>query len=135
MIQSAARDHVEVVLDHDQRMAGGDQPAERAEQLRDVVEVQAGRRLVEQEQRAARVDALRVRGDVVGCAGEVSGELQPLRFAAGERRHRLAEPQVVEADVGERRERGVDVALAGEERARLARPSSRARRRSTGLRA
>ena len=45
-------DHVEVVLDHEQRMARGEQPLERAEQLRDVVEVQAGRRLVEEEQRA-----------------------------------------------------------------------------------
>ena len=47
-------DHVEVVLDDDQRMPGVEQPAERAQQLRDVVEVQAGRRLVEQEQLAAR---------------------------------------------------------------------------------
>ena len=44
-------DHVEVVLDDDQRMAGREQLAERAQQLRDVVEVQAGGRLVEQEQR------------------------------------------------------------------------------------
>ena len=43
-------DHVEVVLDHDQRMAGVDQPAEGLQQLRDVVEVQAGGGFVEQEQ-------------------------------------------------------------------------------------
>ena len=35
--------------------------------------------------------------------GQMAGELQPLRLAARERRHRLAEAQVIEADVGERR--------------------------------
>ena len=45
-------DDVEVVLDDDQRMAGVEQLAQRAHQLGDVVEVQAGGRLVEQEQRA-----------------------------------------------------------------------------------
>ena len=33
------------------------------------------------------------------------GQLQPLRFAAGERRHRLAEFEVLKADVCQRRER------------------------------
>jgi hypothetical protein len=49
----AGADDVEVVLDHHQRVAGGDEAAEGAQQLGDVVEVQAGRRLVEEEQRAA----------------------------------------------------------------------------------
>ena len=40
-------DHVEVVLDDHQRVAGFEQLAERGEQLGDVVEVQAGGRLVE----------------------------------------------------------------------------------------
>ena len=40
-------DDVEVVLDHDERVAGGEQLAQRFEQLGDVFEVQAGRRLVE----------------------------------------------------------------------------------------
>ncbi len=56
--------------------------------------------------------------DVVD-ASEESGELQPLRFAARERRYRLPEPQIIETHLGERRERDVDVAIAGEERARL----------------
>ena len=34
-------------------VAGGDEPIERGDELRDVGEVQAGGRLVEQEQRAA----------------------------------------------------------------------------------
>ncbi len=40
-------DHVEIVLDDQQRVAGLEQFPERGQQLRDVVEVQAGRRLVE----------------------------------------------------------------------------------------
>ena len=40
-------DHVEVVLDHEHRVAQVDQPAEHGQQLLDVVEVQAGGRLVE----------------------------------------------------------------------------------------
>src|SRR6185369_16452864 len=68
-------DDVEVVLDHDERMAGRDQFAESAQQLRNVVEMEAGRRLVEQEQLGgSRAAARRL--------GEVAGELQPLRFAA-----------------------------------------------------
>ncbi len=50
---------VEVVLDDHQRVPGGDQLAERAQQLGDVVEVQSGRRLVEQKQRAAACGGLR----------------------------------------------------------------------------
>src|SRR5262249_39020553 len=66
---------------------------------RDVVEVEAGRRLVEEEERALRAAPLR-RG-----LGEMSRELQPLRLAAGERGHRLAEPQVLEPDLRERGKR------------------------------
>ena len=43
----AGGDHVEVVFDHDQRIAGGDQLTECAQQFRHVVEVQPGRRFVE----------------------------------------------------------------------------------------
>ena len=53
MIQSAARDHIQIVLDDQQRMAGLDQAPEGAQQLRDIVEMQSGGRFIEQEQRAA----------------------------------------------------------------------------------
>src|SRR5262249_47393661 len=42
---------VEVVLDNDEGVAGRQQPAERPEQLCDVVEMQPGRGLVEKEER------------------------------------------------------------------------------------
>jgi hypothetical protein len=71
-----------------------------ARSSRDVVEVQAGGRLVEQEQRAARPAA--ALSPLARGLGEEAGELQALRLAARQRRHRLAEPQVVEADVLER---------------------------------
>ena len=50
MIQSEARITSRLCSITDQRMAGGEQLAEGAQQLGDVVEVQAGGRLVEQEQ-------------------------------------------------------------------------------------
>ena len=109
----AGADHVEVVLDDDERVSGGDQPPERAEELGDVVEMEPGRRLVEEEQRPL-LGARRRRGP-----GEVPGELEPLRLAAGEGRHRLPEAQVLEADLGERREHRRDVVLAGEDLERL----------------
>ena len=83
-------DDVEVVLDDDDRVALVDEPLQHAEQLADVLEVQAGRRLVE---------------DVDGAAGrpllQLGGQLDALRLAAGQRRGRLAEPDVAEADVVE----------------------------------
>ena len=93
-------DHVEVVLDHDQRMPGVEQLAQRAHQLGDVVEVQAGGRLVEQEQRAPSSPA-GWRG-AAGRLGQEAGQLQPLRLAARQRRHRLAQAHVVEADIDDR---------------------------------
>src|SRR5450830_1643355 len=48
----AGPDHVQVVLDHQQRMPGLQQLAQGAHELGDVVEMQAGGGFVEQEQRA-----------------------------------------------------------------------------------
>ena len=50
---------------------------------------------------------------------EVPRELEPLRLAAGERRHRLAEPQVLQPDLDERLQSRDDVRLLREERDRL----------------
>ena len=85
-------DDVEVVLDDDDRVPRRDEAVERRDELRDVGEVQARRRLVEEEQRAA------LRAGV----GELGRELQPLRLAARQRRHRLPQRQVLEPDVDER---------------------------------
>ena len=79
------------MLDHDDRVAAVDQAVQQVQQLGDVVEVQAGRRLVEDVERPAG-----------GALGQLPGELHALRFAAGERRRRLAELDVAEADLVER---------------------------------
>jgi hypothetical protein len=89
-------DHVEVVLDHQQRMPGVQQLAQRAHQLGDVVEVQPGGGLVEQEQRARFWPPP---GAGPGGLGQEAGQLQALRLAAAERGHRLAQAHVVQADV------------------------------------
>ncbi len=99
---------VEVVFDHHQRMSLRHQTAERAEQTCDVLEMQAGGRLVEQEQLPAH-----------GAAGKVLGKLEALRLAAGQRRHRLAQVQILQADCGERFEYAQDVRRIGKECQRL----------------
>ena len=73
-------DDVEVVLDHDQRVAGVAQRVQHVQQQLDVGEVQAGGRLVEDVERAAGV-----------ALGQLERELDALRLAARERRRALAE--------------------------------------------
>src|SRR5262245_56618865 len=75
-------------------MPGGDQGTKRAQELRDILEVQARRRPGEQQHLALfRLSFTSAQ------LGEVSRELQALRLAARECWHRLAESQVLEADI------------------------------------
>ncbi len=97
-------DDVEVVLDHQDRVALLDQPGEHGEQSADVLEVQASGRLVEQIDRVAG-----------GAFGQLRGQLDPLRLAAGQRRSRLAEADITEADIDEGLEMAGDRRLVGEE--------------------
>ena len=92
-----------------QRVAGLEQLAERGEQLGDVVEVQARRRLVEDVQQA-----------LAAVRRQVRGNLDPLRLAARERRRRLAEPEIAEADLVEHLQPAQHLRRAAEERQRLA---------------
>ncbi|SQA72392.1 Uncharacterised protein [Burkholderia mallei] len=117
-------DHVEIVLDHDQRMAAREQLAERLHQLRDVVEMQPGGGLVEHEEPRPR-DARLFRDDAAPVARlrgfrEKARQLQALRLAAGQRRHRLAELHVFEADVDDRLQHAQHVGVGGETRRGLA---------------
>ena len=66
-------DHVEVVLDHDHRVAMVAQAVQHLEQHFDVGEVQAGGGFVEDVERAPGV-----------ALGEFGGELHALRLTAGE---------------------------------------------------
>ena len=108
-----------VVPDDDDRLAGVHEPVEQAQQVLDVGEVQAGRRLVEDE------DAALLR--------HVGGQLEALPLAARQRRERLAQPEVAEPDVGQPLEdgaRGGRARLAGaEEGERIVHGQRRARRR------
>ena len=82
---------VEVVLDDEHRVAGVDEVVQHFQQQLDIGEVQAGRRFVEQVQRAAG-----------RFFHQLAGQLDALGFAAGERGRRLADLDVVEADVVQR---------------------------------
>src|SRR6476620_5169471 len=90
-------DHVEVVLDDDDRIAFVDKAVENGEQLADVLEMQAGGRLVE---------------DVDGAAGgpllQLAGQLDALRLTAGQRRRRLPQPHIAQPDVDQRLQVPVD---------------------------
>ena len=73
-------DDVEVVLDHDDGVAGVAQLVQHLQQQLDVGEVQAGGRLVEDVQRAAGV-----------ALAELERQLDALRLAARQRGRALAE--------------------------------------------
>src|SRR3954452_9113442 len=97
-------DHVEVVLDHDDRVALVDQPLEHREQRLHVGEVEAGGGLVEDVERLAR-----------GDLRQLGGQLHPLRLAPRQRRGRLTEADVVEADVVQRLEAAADLRYVAKE--------------------
>ncbi len=118
----AGADHVQVVLDHDQRMPRLQQLAQGTHQLGDVVEVQARGRLVEQEQHAfggqrlarrraacshrtttplAPLAAL-ARLACLGGLGQKTRQLQALRLATTERGHRLAQLHVFQTHIHDR---------------------------------
>ena len=87
--------------EHEQRVAGIDEAPESTQEFRHVVEMQAGGGFVEQKQRAAVRAGRRASGALLllrcglftsGVVGQVSGKLQTLCLAAGERGHGLAEP-------------------------------------------
>ena len=112
---------VQIVLDDHHRVAQLDQPIEHVQQLGQVVEVQAGGRLVEQVERLA---GIRPR--------QFGGQLNALRLAARERRRRLAQPHVIEPHVAERLQHAADFGNVGEQFHGPARRSFPARRRSSG---
>src|SRR5215212_1186887 len=97
-------DDVEIVFDDDDRIALVDEPVEHVEQLADVLEMQAGGRLVEDVDRPTRRTLLQL-----GC------ELDPLRLTARKRRRRLAQPHVAQPHVDQRLEIPVDRADRSEE--------------------
>ena len=89
----AAGGDAHVVLNADDGVALVDEPVQHAEEQAHVLEVQAGRRLVEDVQRATGV-----------ALAQLRGQLDALRLAAGERRRALAEVDVAEADIVQRLE-------------------------------
>ncbi|MNI55025.1 hypothetical protein D3C73_1099510 [compost metagenome] len=70
------------MFDDQQRVARGQQLAERTHQPRHVIKVQAGGGFVEQEQ-AALLGDLGRGNTAAGRFGQVAGQLQALRFATG----------------------------------------------------
>ena len=84
--------HVQVVLHHEQRVAGGHQAAQRVDQHRDVRDVQARGGLVHQKQHA--LPGLAPPRSLRSDPGQVAGDLQPLRLASRQRGYGLAQGEV-----------------------------------------
>ena len=97
------------MLNDDDRVAQIDQPVQHVEQPSEIVEMEAGCRLVEQVERLPRVGPRKL-----------GRQLHPLGLAAGERRRGLPESEVVEADVAERLQDAADLRDVGEQFGRLA---------------
>src|SRR5256885_14379835 len=86
-----------------------EQLLERGEQLRDIVEVQTGGRLVEDVEQTLAAVRRQMRGD-----------LDPLRLSARQRGCRLAEPQISEPNLVEHLKAPQHLRRTAEERERLA---------------
>ena len=112
-------DHVEVVLDHDQRVAGIQQLAEaRASAWR--CRRSAGRWSARRTGTACPSSPAAAAVPRLRRLGQEAGELQALRLAARQRGHRLAELHVLEADVDDRLQHAQHLAVLGEQLHRLA---------------
>src|SRR5439155_9067445 len=95
-------DHIQVVLDHDHGIAVVTQAMQDGEQHLDVVEMQAGGRLIKN-----------IQGTTGVAFGQFQRELHPLRLPARERRRRLSQRDVTEPHVEQRSQ------LARDDRHRL----------------
>ena len=105
---SATSNHIQVVLDDDDRVALVDELVEHIQQLARVFEMQTGRRLVEDVERPP------------GAAPrELARELHTLRFAAAQRRRRLPELDVAKTDILQRAQLVGDRRKVLEQRQRL----------------
>ena len=105
--------HVQVVLDHQQRMPRIDQLAQRPHQLGDVVKVQAGGGFVQHEQGAAPRQRLTAGAAALGSLGQKTGQLQALRLAAGQGGHGLAQLDVFQTHVHDGLQGSDDIPVTG----------------------
>jgi len=116
----AGADHIQVVLDHQQRMPGLQQLAQRAHELGDVVKVQAGGGFVEQEQRTLARHRLAAAAAGLGSLGQKAGQLQALRLAARQGGHGLTQLHVLQAHIHNGLQGAQHLAVAGKQARRLA---------------
>src|SRR5208337_620087 len=117
-------DNFEIVLDDDDRAFRIDETAKSRKQFADIVEVQAGSRLIENVKHAGLAfGRVAVLCAVAGRARprlQVRGQLHALRLASGERGRRLAKTQVAEADFIEHAQFFREPGNVGEELERFA---------------
>ena len=116
----AGADHVQVVFNHQQRMAGVKQLTQGAHKFGDVVEMQTRGGLIEHKQRAAFGHRLAAAGGAFGGLGQKPCQLEALCFAARQGRHRLAELYVLQPHVHDGLQGPDDFAVGGKNGGSLA---------------
>ena len=95
----SSADHVQVVLNHHQRMPGIHQLAQRTHQFGNIVKVQAGSGLIQHKERSALRRGLAADRAALGCFRQKARQLEALRLAARKRRHRLPQLHVFQPDI------------------------------------
>src|SRR5215469_8855560 len=91
----------EIVLNHQDRIAGVHQTLKQPDEQRNVVEMEAGGRLIEDEKSVLLL--VRQFIALIACV-QVTDELKPLRFAARKSVERLAKAQITKTDFLQDRE-------------------------------
>ncbi len=91
--------HIQIVLNHNQRMTTFQQLAQGAHQLGDVVKMQTGGGLIEQKQSALLGNRLFAGSGRFGSTRQEPSQLQTLRLATRQGGHGLAQLHVFQAHI------------------------------------
>ena len=106
-------DHIQIVLNDDQRMSRVHQLAQGAHQLGNIVKVQAGGGLVQHEQCALACQKLLAGTPTFGRLRQKACEFEALCFASRQRRHRLTQLHIFQPHVDDRLQHADHFAVVG----------------------
>ena len=107
--------HIQIVLNHHQRMPGIQQLAQRTHQLGNVIKVQAGGGFVQHEQRTTPRHGLAAGAAALGSLGQKTGQLEALRLATRKRGHGLPQLHVFQTHIDNRLQHADHIAVGAEQ--------------------
>ena len=111
--------HIQVMLDHHQRMPRIEQLAQGPHQLGNVIKMQAGCGLVKHEEDAPLGRGLTTGRGALGRLSQKTGQLEALGLTARKRGHRLPELDVFQTDIQDRLQSANHIPIRCEEEHRL----------------